>query len=176
LHEHGDAVPVTTEELEAAARLVADTKAGVVRLEDLDAAIAEGYAQVAPPRNGLVHYMNFAYNRDGLILDPERPESIIYLNLPDGSWTLVGAMYRMPSPDEPGPRIGGALTSWHAHDNLCRAGRQIVAVAADGVCPRGELYTTPEMLHVWLVENPDGVFSDDMEPDALVEMAQAQAG
>lgn len=23
------------------------------------------------------------------------------------------------------------------------------------------------MLHVWLVDNPDGVFSDDMEPTAL---------
>ena len=34
--------------------------------------------------------------------------------------------------------------------------------------------TTPEMLHVWLVENPDGVFSDDMEPAALVELVQAQ--
>jgi hypothetical protein len=29
------------------------------------------------------------------------------------------------------------------------------------------------MLHVWLVDNPDGVFSDDMEPDALVELAKS---
>ncbi|MGH2610865.1 MAG: hypothetical protein ACRDHF_17425, partial [Tepidiformaceae bacterium] len=65
LHEHGAAVAVTTAELEAATRLVADTKAAAVRFEELDAALAEGYYQVAPPRNGLAHYMNTSYNRDG---------------------------------------------------------------------------------------------------------------
>jgi len=172
LHEHGAAVPVTAAQLDAAARLVADTKAGVVPFEDLEAAEAAGYYQVAPPRNGLVHYMNTAYNADGLILDPERPESLIYLDLTDGTWMLVGAMYRMPAPDQPGPRVGGPLTAWHAHDNLCRAEGRVVAVAVDGVCPKGEPGNTPEMLHVWLVENPDGVFSDDMEPTGLLDLVQ----
>ena len=172
LHEHGAAVAVTAAELEAATRLVADTKAGVARFEDLEAAKADGYYQVAPPRNGLVHYLNSAYNRDGRILDPERPESLIYLDLTDGTWMLVGAMYRMPAPDQPGPRVGGPLTAWHAHDNLCRAEGRVVAVAVDGACPKGELGDTPEMLHVWLVENPDGVFSDDMEPTGLLDIVE----
>ena len=134
LHDHGDAVAVTASELEAATRLVVDTKAGVARLESLEAAKAEGYYEVAPPRNGLVHYMNTAYNRDGRILDPARPESLIYLRLTDGRWTLVGAMYRMPAPDQPGPRVGGPLTAWHAHDNLCKAEGRVVAVATNGTC------------------------------------------
>ena len=172
LHDHGAAVAVTDAELEAATRLVADTKAGVERFEDLEAAKADGYYQVAPPRNGLVHYLNSAYNRDGRILDPERPESLIYLDLTDGTWMLVGAMYRMPAPDQPGPRVGGPLTAWHAHNNLCRADGRVVAVAVDGACPKGELGNTPEMLHVWLVENPDGVFSDDMEPTGLLDIVE----
>ena len=172
MHEHGAAVAVTDAELEAATRLVADTKAGVARFGDLEAAKADGYYEVAPPRNGLVHYLNSAYNRDGRILDPERPESLIYLDLTDGNWMLVGAMYRMPAPDQPGPRVGGPLTAWHSHNNLCRAEGRVVAVAVDGACPKGMLGATPEMLHVWLVENPDGVFSDDMEPAGLLDIVQ----
>ncbi len=172
VHDHGPAIAITATELEGAARLVSDTTEGVERFNDLEAAKADGYYQVAPPRNRLVHYMNSAYNRDGRILDPERPESLIYLNLSDGSWMLVGAMYRMPAPDQPGPRVGGPLTAWHAHNNLCQAEGRVVGVAVDGVCARGSLSNTPEMLHVWLVDNPDGVFSDDMEPTGLLQPVQ----
>lgn len=175
LHDHGEVVAVTSAELEAAARLVADTKAAATRFQDLEAALSEGYYQVAPPRSGLTHYMNTSYNRDGRILDPEHPESLIYLSMTDGSSKLVGIMYRMPSKDEPGPRIGGALTGWHAHDNLCIENGKVVAIANNGACAKGTLTRTPEMLHVWLVDNPDGVFSDDMEPDALVELVRSQA-
>jgi hypothetical protein len=176
LHEHGEAIAVTSEELEGAARLVADTKAAAVRFEDLQTALAEGYYQVAPPRNGLAHYMNTAYNRDGRIVDPDRPESLIYLLLTDGSWKLVGIMYRMPSPDQPGPRVGGPLTAWHAHDNLCTANGRVVATVSNGTCARGTASGTPEMLHVWLVHNPNGVFSDDMEPAAIQQVVEGQAG
>lgn len=176
LHDHGEAMAITSAELEGAARLAADTKAAAVRFEDIEAALAEGYYQVAPPRNSLAHYMNTGYNRDGRILDPERPESLIYLRMTNGGWKLVGVMYRMPSPDQPGPRVGGALTAWHAHDNLCTANGRVVATTNTGSCPNGTLGgKTPEMLHVWLVDNPNGVFSDDMEPVALRELVGSQA-
>jgi hypothetical protein len=175
LHDHGTAINVSAAELEAAARLVAETRAEAGRFENLEVALAEGYYQVAPPRNGLVHYMNTAYNRDGRVLDPERPESLIYLSMADGSWKLVGVMYRMPSPDQPGPRVGGALTAWHAHDNLCTANGRVVATTTDGNCARGTLSRTPEMLHVWLVDNPHGVFADDMEPAALRTVVESQS-
>ena len=38
-------------------------------------------------------------------------------------------------------------------------------------CTNGTWSRTPEMLHVWLVDNPNGVFSDDMEPAALGGLA-----
>jgi hypothetical protein len=175
-HEHGEAIAITAAELEAAARLVADTKAASARFEDIEVALAEGYYEVAPPRNGLAHYINSRYTRDGRTLDPERPESLVYLRLTDGSWKLVGVLYRMPSPDQPGPRIGGPLTTWHAHDNLCTANGRVVATTNNtGSCARGTLSKTPEMLHVWLVNNPNGVFSDDMEPAAIRQIVEGQA-
>ena len=175
LHDHGPAIAVTAAELEGAARLVAETKAAAVRFADLRAAQAEGFYQVAPPRNGLAHYLHAGYTRDGRILDPERPESLIYLRLTDGSWALVGVMYRMPSPDQPGPRVGGALTAWHAHDNLCTANGRVVGTTTNGRCANGTAGRTPEMLHIWLVDNPAGVFSDDMEPTTLGELVKSQA-
>jgi hypothetical protein len=175
VHDHGAAVAVTAAELEAAARLVADTQAAAVRFEDIEAARAAGYYQAASPRNGLVHYFNAGYNRDGRILDPERPESLVYLHMTDGSWKLVGVLYRMPSPEQPGPRVGGALTAWHAHDNLCTANGRVVGKIINGRCTNGTWSMTPEMLHVWLVDNPNGVFSDDMEPAALGELVESQA-
>jgi hypothetical protein len=175
-HEHGEAIAISAAELEAAARLVADTKAASARFEDIEVALAEGYYEVAPPRNGLAHYINSRYTRDGRTLDPERPESLVYLRLTDGSWKLVGVLYRMPSPDQPGPRIGGPLTTWHAHDNLCTASGRVVATTNNtGSCARGTLSKTPEMLHVWLVNNPNGVFSDDMEPAAIRQIVEGQA-
>jgi len=120
-----------------------------------------------------VHYFNTAYTRDGRILDPERPESLVYLGMPDGTAKLVGVLYRMPSPDQPGPRVGGPLTVWHAHDNLCTANGRVAGKLSNGRCTSGTLTPTPEMLHVWVVENPNGVFSDDMEPAALSAVVQA---
>jgi hypothetical protein len=170
LHDHGAAIAVTAADLEAATRLVADTKAAAVRFDDLEVARAAGYYQAAAPRNGLVHYVNPRYNADGRILDPERPESLVYLRRTDGTSKLVGVLYRMPSPDQPGPRVGGPLTAWHAHDNLCTANGRVVGKIMNGRCTSGTWSKTPEMLHVWLVDNPNGVFSDDMEPAALGEL------
>ena len=181
VHDHGPSIAVTAAELEGAARLVAETKAASVRFEDIEAARAAGYYLASAPRNGLSHYFNTAYTRDGRILDPERPESLVYLSLADGSSKLVGVLYRMPSPDQPGPRVGGPLTAWHAHDNLCTANGRVVGKLINGRCTNGAGATTgtvsptPEMLHVWLVDNPNGVFSDDMEPAALGDVVKAQA-
>src|SRR5438132_1546967 len=37
-----------------------------------------------------------------------------------------------------------------------------------GSCPRGSTHkTTPQMLHVWLIDNPDGPFASTMAPDVL---------
>jgi hypothetical protein len=175
-HEHGEAVAITTAELEEAAKLVADTKAAAKRFENVQVAMDDGFYLLVGGRSGLAHYLNPRYNSDGRIVDPERPESLMYLRMTDGTWKLVGVMYLMPNASQPGPRIGGPLTAWHSHDNLCSANGRIVGITVNGKCTAGTFMgKTAEMMHVWLVDNPNGVFSDEMEPAALRELVESQA-
>ena len=172
-HDHQvppDTARATPEQAAAAAKLLADTKAAMVRFNDLAAATADGYLPVTPPGLPIVHYVNPAYMNDGRILDPQHPESLIYVNTRHGA-VLVGAMYLMPATGMPGPDIGGPLTPWHKHTNLCFAtdtGMIVALTDATGACPAGTVNRmTPEMLHVWIVDNPEGPFSENMNPAAL---------
>jgi hypothetical protein len=170
--------PPTAAELQAATKLMVDTRAAVAKYSDQKVAIAAGYEPVEPLELPVVHFVNSAYLTKADVLRPDHVQSLIYYNTKRGP-VLIGAMYMMPSLVEPGPEIGGPLTSWHHHDNLCfdRATGKIVAFARDtsldqkeksGSCPIGASNrSTPEMLHVWVVDNPNGPFDADMDPDAL---------
>ncbi len=131
--------PPTLEQKEAADELAARTKAGVAEYADLSVAEAAGYQPSSPSWRPITHYLNPAYQQDGEILDPDRPEALVYANASEGP-ILLGAMYVMPKPGNPGPRIGGCITQWHAHS----------------------LYgwETPEMMHVWTVDLPGGAFAE----------------
>ena len=159
----------TASELEAAAKLLADTRAAVQPYRDLGAAQQVGYLPVTPPRLLIVHYVNPAYMGEADILNPRHVQSLIYVNTPRGP-VLAGAMYIMPHVGMPGPEVGGPLTSWHHHDNLCFNDQSgiVVAFTNSGACPAGSTNrVTPDMLHVWVVDNPNGPFDSDMSPAAL---------
>ena len=138
-HHAGCAEPPTLEQQAAAGKLAADTRASVARYVDPPAAEADGYRPSSPSWRPVTHYLNPAYQRDGEILDPDRPESLVYANTSEGA-VLLGAMYLIPEPGVSGPQIGGCLTQWHAHSL------------------RG--WETPEMMHVWSVDIPGGPFSE----------------
>jgi hypothetical protein len=97
-------------------------------------------------------------------------------NVPGHPPILLGAMYLMGSGN--GPQVGGGLTRWHSHLEVCRGGRIIIAgfgVALRGHCDPStwkDQYTT-QMLHVWLVTYPGGVFSDDLSSAATTAAAEA---
>lgn len=180
-HSHGAPVLArqpTAAELEAANKLFNDTKAAVAKYADLKVALATGYTAMEPPDFQIVHYVNPAYMTDADVLRPDAVQSLIYYNGKQGP-QLIGAMYIMPRRGMDGPQIGGPLTVWHQHSNLCfdnTTGMAVAFVHSDffdssdksGSCPRGSTNkTTPLMLHVWLIDNPDGPFASDMEPKVL---------
>lgn len=168
-HQHAadpNAAPPTQGERAAADLLVANTKRELPqRWPTIKAASKAGY-EIAIDTGGVIHMTKMAWIVDDREVDPTRPESLVFYRKPQGGDILLGAMFIM-SPGKKGPAIGGSLTHWHAHDNLCGAQKGgVVVVKADGTCPSGssKIPMTPEMLHVWVVDYPDGPFGDATAP------------
>jgi hypothetical protein len=152
----------TEQQKTAATQLVDDTRAGIARFADVNLAIADGYRPTTPLKAPTVHYVNPKYARSGLV-DPEHPQALVYANASGGS-LLLGAMYMMPKANRLPPEIGGSITEWHTHNNLCFLipGLMIDGLESPfGTCPVGSINgPTPAMLHVWIVPNPAGPFAD----------------
>ena len=92
----------------------------------------------------------------------------MYEPQPDGSRKLVSAMYMLPSTvalDEV-PDIGGALTQWHIHDNLCftriRAAPRVAGITIVRrrlPAPAWTKFEPAPMIHVWITPHPCGPFA-----------------
>jgi len=143
--------PPTAAQQAAADTLVAETTADVQKYSDLVAAEAAGYEPITSTRGPMTHYADWSLVGPANVLNPEAPPSLMYANTVDGP-VLIGAMFFGPGPCEPGPDIGGSLTDWHAHANLCLNTRHQVVGTTDatGSCARGfHTSQTLFMLHVW---------------------------
>ena len=143
---HGEAgCQPTEEQARAAQKLVDETRAGIARFADTNAATLAGYqpdnVQTTAYWN-YVHYVNWNEVNSDTVLDPSRPESLLYGQTDNNGWVLIGAMYVMPRAGMPGPAVGGCLTNWHAD-------------------PAWNGKDSPEMLHVWTVDMPGGHFTDN---------------
>src|SRR5437667_3838264 len=129
----------TAAELEAATKLIVETRAAVGAESDLKNAVAAGYKPMEPPDFQIVHYVNPGYMVDADILNPNHVQSLIYYNGKDGT-QLIGAMFIMPRRGMDGPQVGGPLTVWHQHSNICfdNTTGMAVAFAHSGVFDNNE--------------------------------------
>ena len=142
----------TPEEHAAADELYAQVVATLARYEDPLVAEADGY-QVLPIVGKDHHADNPDYLKDGRVLDPERPETLVYAESARGP-VLLGAMFQMPGLNDPGPRVGGPLTVWHSHENICFSllPPSLISLQSPyGTCPLGafNIPRTGEMIHAW---------------------------
>jgi hypothetical protein len=153
--------PPTDEQRAAAQKLVDDTrKYNTNRYATPEQAVADGWIGLGDT----VHYTSPEYRHDGRDLDPQHPESLVFLNR-----KLVAVMYQL----EPGetwddiPDIAGTLTKWHGHGNLCFKSNDINSpdyyrgsgISVNGRCVGGYQREVTPMIHVWLVDNPCGPFA-----------------
>lgn len=158
-----ESTPPSAAERAGADRLYEETLANIARFEDVAVAAAEGYDVATMGRLG-GHADNPAYKNDGRILDPTRPETLVYHPGPDGP-VLLGAMYQTGDSGEPGPMVGGSLTVWHGHDHVCFGllppGLGSLG-SPMGTCPLGTVTValTNEMIHVWTVEGAPSRFGE----------------
>jgi hypothetical protein len=135
------------------------------RWSDPAAAEADGFHSIGDGFTGDEHFIRWDWIEDDVLLDPEHPESLVYRVGPDGSRTLAAAMYLLPSTYtlETVPDLGGPLTQWHVHDNLCFTetdpARVIGLTSADGSCSVGRRFPLNPMIHVWIRPHPCGPFA-----------------
>jgi hypothetical protein len=158
---------VTAEQQARAENLIAITLIRLPHFADYRTAEAEGYHSIGDGFTGYEHFINWDSIDDDHILDPDHPESLVYESQPDGSRKLVSAMFmlRRGTTLDDVPDIGGALTQWHIHDDLCfskdpTAPRVAGITNANGECPPGlQKFTPVPMIHVWIVPHPCGPFA-----------------
>jgi hypothetical protein len=175
---YGTTAQPTAAQVTAAARLISQTDATLKRYANVRAAFAAGYTYVLKT-NGEEHLLYDGNNPSYQGLDPQHPSSLVYaIDVPHHAPILLGAMYIMGDDHQNGPQVGGGLTRWHSHLVTCVNGQQIVAgfnVALRGGCSAAtwqNIYTA-QMLHVWVVPYPGGVFSDDLSAAATNTAAHA---
>jgi hypothetical protein len=172
----GDGAVATPDQVRAADALVAQTRAGLARFSDIHAALADGYRTTISRAGYDVHLSNDAYGKDGRLLDPRRPEELMYA-IADGKATLLSAVYVMPTAGTPAPTPGGPLTHWHSH-NVCLSAVPpgFSVVDAFGGCPPFAVKVAlPLMMHVWVVDDPGGPFADGV-PDTWTRVFNLDHG
>jgi len=86
-------------------------------------------------------------------LQPGKPDTLIYADLPGRPLKLVGVMISMPRGLR-GPTPGGAITRWHYHLVCVMGDKRGLAPRGDGSCPHGaKLGVGSEMMHVWFTRD-----------------------
>jgi hypothetical protein len=154
----------TADEQREADKLYAATAAAIAKYADPEVAAAAGYN--VDSMHGLdFHAQNAAYKADGVVLDPARPETLVYAVAANGTPVLLGAMFEMEGIGEAGPAVGGPLTVWHAHDHVCFSltPPAIAGLTSPyGFCPAGSITMpiTNEMMHLWVLPGVEDRFGD----------------
>lgn len=140
---------------------------------DYETGLEDGYRLMTGNKT---HYVNDAFLADDRVLDPERPEFLMYYETPTGT-RLTGAMFVTETLEERGAQIGGPLTVWHFHiwpRKVCIFNN--VVVKHDRDCPGVRTKKGPEMIHVWFVDRPGGAFNSSMSlPPELLGMPEGSS-
>ena len=168
----------TPEQLAAAADLRSKSLLAAVQhgWYDFDVARMAGYELMFSDD---VHYVNEEFVFDDAVLDPQRPEFLMYYDTAFGK-SLVGFMFYVGRSRDRGEQVGGPLTTWHFHvwsrpQCLVKGLLAVAAPSRSGECKPGRgvpMSRSPEMLHVWLLDHPEGPFATRMRirPDVLARL------
>jgi hypothetical protein len=158
----------TPDQVAAAAQLYADTKAATLPYQDWHNAWAAGYRPGATSMPS-THWMNNTYVKAGYVMDPNRPQGLVYANSKHGP-VLLGAMFQMQHINQFGPDPGGPLTAWHQHENICFTplGFEFTFMTPYAVCPLGSIdISVSPMLHVWFYKTSGGPFAVDIDSSVV---------
>jgi len=160
---------VSAEQQARAEELIYQTRTILPKFATPEIALEYGFTSIQDASTGVEHYINWSWINDEHELDPNYPESLVFAVGQGGTRTLASAMY-MVGDDytlETVPDVGGSLTQWHIHNNLCfsqdptvSGSTRVVGVTSeDGPCSFGIKLKANPMLHVWLTPQACGPFA-----------------
>lgn len=158
---------VTPEEQARAENMIAITLDRLPHYADHTTAEAEGFHSIGDGFTGHEHFINWNYINDEHVLNPDYPEALVYETDDQGGKKLVSAMFMLSQGTtlDDVPELGGDLTQWHVHDDLCFsddpvAPRVVGITSVGGDCPPPTKKLEPvPMIHVWIVPHPCGPFA-----------------
>jgi hypothetical protein len=158
---------VTPEQQARAENLIAITLLRLPKYSDYRVAEADGFRSIGDGPTGFEHFIKTSYFDDEHILNPDYPESLVYQVGPDGSRKLASVMFMLNPGDTLAdvPELGGKLTQWHIHDNLCftpdPVNPRVAGLRAPGGPCNPPLVAGGEtpMIHVWIQPHECGPFS-----------------
>jgi len=168
--------PATLQDFEAAAAFAQATKAGIAKYADVSVAIADGYKPDGPALGAKRHFSSAANKKDGVTLDPARPEMLVY-GVDGDRYVLLGAVYQMEEAGKPGPAFAGPVAQWHSH-NICVTvlPPAFSLVSPFGSCPLASVdVTLPQMIHVWTIDNPGGPYAQDLSDSYVRKVMTGRA-
>lgn len=120
-------------------------------------------------RDGMIHFHARALERDGRVLDPRRPESLVFMRMPGGGRMLAAFMFRARSDRRP-PSPAGAIVRWHAHFRCVRRDRRDRHQVPSRHCRRAHQvahYGKTQMTHVWFAAHLRDAFAMHPPMDAI---------
>ena len=147
--------------------LLQNTLAVLPRWTDYQTAIADGFQSIHDELTGEEHVIHWDWIDDATMLDPNRPESLVYkVDRATGARTLEAAMFLLPKQYtlQNQPTIASPLVQFHEHDNLCFTAPPAPRVAgltnSEGGCTSPLVKFNPNiMVHVWIRPNECGPFA-----------------
>ena len=160
---------VTADQQARAEELIYQTRTILPKFSTPEIAMKYGFTSIGDASTGVEHFMNWSWINDEYELDPNYPESLVFAVGPGGTRTLASAMYMVGDEYtlETVPDVGGSLTQWHIHNNLCFSQdptisgitRVVGVTSEDGPCSFGIKLRANPMLHVWLTPQACGPFA-----------------
>ena len=160
---------VTADQQARAEDLLYRTREILPKFASTQTALKNGFTSIQDAGTGVEHYINWGYINDEYELNPNYPESLVYQVGAGGKRTLVSAMYMVGDEYDLAtvPDVGGALTQWHIHNNLCfdqdpsvtGVTRVVGVTSENGPCSFGIKLNPNPMLHVWLIPQKCGPFA-----------------
>lgn len=142
------------------------------RFATVEAAERVGFVSAGDAASGYEHFVHAGHLGDDGVLDPARPEILVFEVDLGGQRVLALVEYALAlgTPLDQAPEVGGPITAWEQRRDLCLSGSGSAPgsteirfdgfAGADGRCrDRSSRARQSAVLDVWLVANPCGPFA-----------------